>query len=416
VNRSVSVLGAGIVGISCALELQRRGFQVTLIDRRGPGEETSSGNAGILSYSNITPLADPALLSRLHRLLLNLDADLLIHYPHLPSLLPWLSRFLRRCRRQTYLADGDAMSRLTQASIDLHRQWIDAAGLQPLLNSGGGLKLYRHRRTFARDRLERELLQQCGVRHTLLDADEVRQLEPDLNRIFAQGVLIDESISIRNPEKLCKAYAQMLVDAGGRIVRAAVREIRPTGDGWKLVTDRGPESAERLVVCMGAWTPEIIGPLGYANPLAIERGYHTIVAPAPGKHLSRPIFDVDASYVMAPMEMGWRVTTGTNLARREALPDPRQLARVMPRVREAIAIEQELLREPWMGRRPTVPDTLPIIGPAPRHPNLWLAFAHSHMGLTLGPISGVLIANFIEDKPQPFSPEACNPARYLEAS
>jgi len=413
VNQSVSVLGAGIVGISCALELQRRGYQVTLTDRRGPGEETSSGNAGILSYSNITPLADPALLSRLPRLLLNLDTDFLMHYPHLPSLLPWLMRFLQRCRRQTYLLDGDAMSTLTQASIDLHRQWIETAGLQSLLNSGGGLKLYRCRQTFARDRLERELLLQCGVRHTLVNADEVYQLEPDLNRIFAQGVLIDESISIRDPEKLCKAYAQMFVDAGGQINRAAVKGIRPTGGDWELTTDHGAQTVARLVVCMGAWTPEIIGPLGYANPLAIERGYHTIVAPLPGKQLSRPIFDVDASYVMAPMEMGLRVTTGTNLTRREARPDARQLTRVMPRVREAIAIEQELLREPWMGRRPTVPDTLPIIGPAPRHQNLWLAFAHSHMGLTMGPISGVLIANFIDGKRQPFSPQACSPARYL---
>ena len=412
-NQSVSVLGAGIVGISCAFELQRRGYQVTLVDRRGPGEETSAGNAGILSYSNITPLADPALLPRLHRLLLNLDTDFLMHYPHMPSLVPWLLRFLGRCRRQTYLLDGDAMSALALASIDLHRQWIEAAGLQSLLNQGGGLKLYRNRQTFMRDQLERELLQRCGVQHTLLNADQVYQLEPDLNRVFSQGVLIDESISIRNPEKLCKAYAQMFVDAGGQLSRVAIKALQPVADSWELTTDQGTQTVDKLVVCMGAWTPELIGQLGYANPLAIERGYHTVVSPAQGKQLSRPIFDVDASYVMSPMEMGLRVTTGTNLTRREARPDPRQLSRVMPRVREAFPIDQLLLDEPWMGRRPTVPDTLPIIGPAPRHENLWLAFAHSHMGLTMGPISAVLIANFIGGEQQPFSPEACSPARYL---
>lgn len=412
-KQSVTVLGAGIVGISCALELQRRGYQVTLVDRRDPGEETSSGNAGLLSYSNITPLADPALLPRLPRMLLNLDADFLMHYPHLPSLLPWLARFLLRCRRETFLLDGDAMSALTLASVDLHRQWIEKAGLQSLLNQGGGLKLYRRRQSFLRDQLERELLQECGVMHTLVNADQVYQLEPDLNRVFAQGVLIDQTISIRNPEKLCKAYAQLFVEAGGRLSRVAVRALRPAGNGWSLTTEAGEQAAEKVVVCMGAWTPELISPLGYANPLAIERGYHMVVSAAPGKQLSRPIFDVDASYVMAPMEMGLRVTTGSNLTRREAPPDPRQLGRVMPRVREAFPIDRELLQEPWMGRRPTVPDTLPIIGPAPRHDNLWLAFAHSHMGLTLGPISGVLIANFIGGEQQPFSPEACNPGRYL---
>ncbi|MDH3220781.1 MAG: FAD-binding oxidoreductase [Gammaproteobacteria bacterium] len=412
-NQPVLVLGAGIVGISCALELQKRGYRVTLMDRRGPGEEASSGNAGILSLSNITPLADPALLTRLHRLALNLDTDLLLHYPHLPALLPWLGRFLRRCRRATYLVDGAAMALLTQASMDLHRQWIDEAGLQSLANRGGGLKLYRDRRSFLRDQLERELLERCGVRHTLVDAAQVQDLEPDLNPVFVQGVLIDESISIRDPEKLCKAYAQMFVAAGGQVKQAEIRSIRQSGGGWELSGSPGVVSAERLVVCMGAWTPGLIGQLGYANPLAIERGYHAIAAPAEGRRLSRPIFDVDASYVMAPMEMGLRITTGSNLVRCETRPDPRQLVRVLPRAREAFPIERILTRDPWMGRRPTVPDTLPLIGPAPRHQNLWLAFAHSHMGLTMGPITGVLIANFVGAEPQPFATKAYDPSRYL---
>ena len=412
-KQAVFVLGAGIVGISCALELQRRGFAVTLIDRRGPGEETSSGNAGILSYSNITPLANPSLLVRLPRLLLNRDADFLLHYPHLPSLIPWLARFLMRCNRATYLSDGDAMSKLTLASIEIHKQWIAEAGVQSLLNQGGGLKLYRNRQTFLRDQLERELLDRCGIKHRLLAADQVYELEPDLKRVFVQGVLIDESISIRNPEKLCKSYVQMFVEAGGRVRVDHIKSLRPLDKDWEITTEQGSESIARLVICLGAWTPEIIGQLGYPNPLAIERGYHTIFAPQTGSSLSRPIFDVDASYVMAPMEMGLRVSTGTNLIHHETEPTPRQIASVTPRVREAFPVDQILLQEPWMGRRPTVPDTLPLIGPAPRHENLWLAFAHSHMGFTMGPITGTLIANFIDGSEQPFSPKACAPARYL---
>ncbi len=411
--RSVFVLGAGIVGISCALVLQRRGYRVTLLDRRGPGEETSSGNAGILSYSNITPLADPALLSRLHRLILNLDEDFMLHYPHFLSLLPWLLNFVARCRRRLFLNDGSAMSHLTLASIELHKKWISQAGLDGLLNPSGGLKLFRTQKTYLRQRLERELLESCGVRFTRLDQDEIYTIEPDLKRIFQHGVMIDESVSLRNPGKLCKAYADLFRAAGGEIRRASVRAIEPRGQAWSLLTEGGAESADTLVLCLGAWTPELLAPLGYANPLAIERGYHTVLAPAEGKHLSRPIFDVDAGYVMAPMEMGLRVTTGTNLTRRETAPTPAQVNRVLPRVREAFPVGEVLLERPWMGRRPTVPDTLPIIGAAPRHRNLWLAFAHSHMGLTLGPISGELIANFIDGEPQPFATGPCDPARYL---
>jgi D-amino-acid dehydrogenase len=412
-QQAVSVLGAGMVGISCALELQKRGYSVTLIDRRGPGEETSSGNAGLLSYSNVTPLADPELLGRLHRLLLNRDADFLMHYPHLVSLLPWLLRFLKRCRRKTYLVDGDSMSALTLTSIEMHKRWIAEADAQHLANSSGGLKLYRNQQTFRRDTLERELLDRCGIRHTLLDPDQIREAEPDLRPVFAQGVMIDETISIRNPEKLCKAYAQLFSETGGQLRRAAIESLAPTDTGWELHSDQGSEIVPRLVVCMGAWTPRLIGRLGYSNPLAIERGYHTVFAPQAGASLSRPIFDVDASYVMSPMDMGLRVTTGSNLVHHETGPDPRQVGMVMPRVHEAFPVGEVLLHEPWMGRRPTVPDTLPIIGPAPRHENLWLAFAHSHMGLTLGPVTGQLIANFIDGAEQPFATTACDPARYI---
>lgn len=320
---SVTVIGASIVGICCALELQRRGYRVRLLDRGGPGEETSSGNAGILSYSDITPVASPALLPRLHRLALNLDNDLLLHYRHLPSLLPWLLRFLCRCRRDSFLRDGNAMNCLTSASVDLHRKWIAQAGAQDLLNRGGALKLYRERDTFVRDELKRELLRQCAVRHTVLDAEQAYELEPDLKPVFAQAVLIDESISIRNPQKLCQHYARLLREAGGQIGRVAVQSLRQNADGWQLQTGQGVEDASKVVVCMGAWTPRLIGQLGYANPLAIERGYHTVFAPAAGANLSRPIFDVDASYVMAPMQHGLRVTSGSNLTRRETAPDPR---------------------------------------------------------------------------------------------
>jgi D-amino-acid dehydrogenase len=407
------VLGAGIVGISCALELQCRGYQVTLVDRRGPGEETSSGNAGILSYSNVMPLASPALWRRMHLLALNLDNDLRLHYPHLPSLLPWLLRFLWRCRRQTYLRDGEAMAVLTRASIELHERWIAEAGAEGLANRSGGLKLYRERDSFERDALERELFERCGIRYSLLDPERIYELEPDLKRIFVRGVLIEDTISIRDPRKLCRAYANRFVEAGGHIKRAAAKSLLTDGRGWELVTDRGKEHAERLVICLGAWTPEIIGELGYRNPLAIERGYHSLVAPADDKRLSRPVFDVDCGYVMSPMEAGYRVTSGSNIVYRDTRPDPRQLERALAHAREAFPVDRVLLDEPWMGRRPTVPDTLPIVGPAPRHRDLWLAFAHSHMGFTLGPISGVLIANFIDGREQPFPTTACDPARYL---
>ncbi len=410
---NITVLGAGIIGICCALELQKRGFQVTLIDRRGPGEETSYGNAGVLSYSNVTPLARPELITRAHRLLLNRDADLLLHYPHLLKLLPWLGRFALRCRRKVFLQDGQAMSALTLPSIELHRQWIAQCKAQHLLNPPGILKLYRNRQTFIRDRLERELYDLCGIKYSLLDPDQISEYEPDLHPVFVKAVMIDESLSLRNPGKLCQAYTDLFLRAGGLLQRAEIHALNWIDHRWELSGNQGRHRTDRLVVCLGAWTADIIGQLGYRNPLAIERGYHTVFAPMADKKLSRPIFDVDASYVMAPMETGLRVTTGSNLVYGEAEENPSQIARVSPGVHQAFPVDRVILHKPWMGRRPTVPDTLPLIGPAPAHENLWLAYAHSHMGLTLGPITARLIANFVTGDKQPMAVTAYAPQRYL---
>ena len=412
-NKKITILGAGIVGICCAIELQLRGFQVQLIDRRGPGEETSSGNAGILSLSSIAPLASPELITRLPRLAANLDADFKMHYPHLPMLLPWLVRFLVRCNRKQYIEDGLLIDALTGPSVTAHLNLIRESKAEYLVNRNGGLRLYRHLSTFVKEQLERDLFDRCQVKYSILDQNEITDLEPDLSNLFVKAVLINDTISISNPESLCKCYAEYFQALGGELRLADVKQISQESNQWRVVTADGVDLVERLVVAMGAWTPELLRQIGYRNPIAIERGYHTIFSTQPSKTLSRPIFDVDSSYVMTPMDMGLRVSSGSNLIYRETLETPQQIEKIIPRVREAFPVGEILLDKPWMGRRPSTPDSLPIIGPAPRHKNLWLAFAHAHMGFTLGPVTAKIIANHITDESQPILVEPYLPDRYL---
>ena len=412
-DSKVTVLGAGIVGICCAIELQRAGFNVELLDRREPGSETSSGNAGILSLGSIAPLASPALLPRLPGLIANRYPDFRMHYPHLPELVPWLIRFLLRCNRKTYLHDGALMNALTVASVDAHRALIRESNSEHLMNELGGLRLYRQHKTFANDELERELFDLCGVDYTELDKVEIRDLEPDLIENFIKAVWVKNSISLRNPQELCQNYAGYFQSLGGVIKQAEVEGIKQVNNRWQLQTGRGQLETPKLVVCLGAWTPSVIQPLGYQNVMAIERGYHTVFAPQSGKILSRPIFDVDSSYVMIPMSAGLRITTGSNLTCRETTPTPKQIDMVVPRAREAFPLGECLLDTPWMGRRPSTPDSMPIIGPAPRHENLWLAFAHAHMGLTMGPITGQIIASQVCGSEAPLDTSAYLPGRYL---
>ena len=189
-DSSVTVVGAGIVGISCALELQRRGYQVKLIDRRGPALETSYGNAGILSYSNITPIASPELIPRLPKLIANLDADFRLNYRQALSLLPWSIKFLMRCRRSTYFSDGEHMRALTHSSIVKHLEWINECSVSHLLRQKSAIKLYRSLKSYNDGQLERDLFNKYGVKYTLLDNRQWLELEPDLNDIFVRGVLI----------------------------------------------------------------------------------------------------------------------------------------------------------------------------------------------------------------------------------
>lgn len=412
-QNKITVLGAGIVGICCALELQQKGYQVTLIDRRGFGEETSYGNAGILSLSSVMPLASPQILTRLFRLATNQDNDFLMHYAHLPWLLPWLTKFLMRCNRDTYITDGMAMSELTLPSVAMHLEWIKQAKAEHLLNSVGALKLYRNPQSYARDALERELFDRCGVAYSVLEKGDCTDLEPDLHDVYEKGLLIEQTQSLRDPQALCQAYGELFMNLGGTFKQAAVKQIENRNGQWEITSDQGVEIVEKLVVCLGAWTPELLKPLGYSNPIVMERGYHTVFQTQPDKCLKRPVFDVDSSFVMIPMNAGLRVTTGTNMVYRDTTETATQIARVTPRVREAFPVDKIILDKPWMGRRPSTPDSLPIIGPAPRHENLWLAFGHAHMGLTVGPVTGKLIAEFVSSEPHSFPVEPYLPHRYL---
>ena len=412
-EKIVTVLGAGIVGICCAIELQKAGYQVALIDRRDPGSETSSGNAGVFSLGSVAPLASPALLSRLPGLITNYHADFRMHYPHLLQLMPWLLKFLLRCNRKAYFRDGTIIDAMMVPSLQAHLQLIERSGANHLAVHNGTLRLYRNQPTFDKDSLDRELLEYCKVDYEVVDKQGIRELEPDLNGLFARAVWVKQSVSVKDPRELCELYAKYFQSLGGVIKQEVVESISPSDGGWSVRTEQRENQCAKLVLCLGAWTPKLLKPLGYKNPIAIERGYHMMLSAQAGKKLHRPVFDVDRNYVMIPMAGGIRVTTGTNLTWRETAPTPQQLYRVLPSAFETFPLSEKLLDEPWMGRRPSTPDSLPLIGPAPRHDNLWLAFGHAHMGLGLGPITGKIIASQIKGDKPPLDVFACSPARYL---
>jgi glycine/D-amino acid oxidase-like deaminating enzyme len=407
----VIVLGAGVVGVSAAYAARQRGLSVLIVDRREPASETSYGNAGILSSGSILPLNQPSLWKSLPKYLGNRHHALRWDPAWAMRNPGWIVRFLANATPAQTKPRATALRALTGASLKLHREWIVKAGAPERIRETGWLKAWRGDGTVAA-KAEQALLAEYGVRSEVLDRQGISALEPNILPVYTVGLLHSETASVDSPGNVVKAYARMYAGLGGEIRQAEIRSIMPDGDGWRTVLSDGEIRARHVVVALGPWSADLLRPLGYRVPLAFERGYHREFKPNPARALLRPIHDADGAFLMTPMQNGIRVTSGVELTARDAPSSYAQLDMVVPLARSVVEFG-EAVGEPWRGARPTLPDSLPMIGPAPRHKGLWLAFGHQHIGFTTGPATGAAIAAMISGTQPPFDAAPFSPERYL---
>jgi D-amino-acid dehydrogenase len=404
------VLGAGIVGTAIALHLVRRGLSVALVDRRGPGEETSYGNAGIIEGNTIFPPTFPRGLTALGRIALKRASEANYHLGFLPKVAPWLMAYRAFSRPARLAETARVMRPLFQRAVTSHEKLMADASASYLMRKTGWLKIYRGDASFAATAREREVAEQLGIPIRALDLDGARMLEPALNPVFRHALHWEGAASISNPLALTRAYAARFTARGGVVLTGDARSLHREGARWRVDTAEGPVDAYEAVIALGPWTPDVLAPLGIALPMAVKRGYHLHFRPHGNASLARPILDADVGYCLAPMEQGIRVTTGAEFADRDAPATPVQLDRLMPAAKELFPLDEPAETKPWMGSRPCFADSRPVIGPAPGHPSLWLAFGHAHWGLTLSAITGRLVADLIMKTapvvdPAPFSAE-----------
>jgi D-amino-acid dehydrogenase len=407
----VVVLGAGIVGVSTAYAARQRGMSVVLVDRRQPGSETSYGNAGIISSGSILPLNTPSLWNELPKYLTNRHPALRWDVAWSIRNAGWLIRFLANATPGNTKPRAIALRGLIAASLKLHREWIVKADAGQRIRETGWLKAWRSD-AIATAKAQQAVLADYGIRSELLDRQAISALEPNILPVYKVGLLHTETASVDSPGLVVKAYARMLAGSGGEIHRAEIKSIEPDGDGWRAVLSDGAVRARHVVVALGPWSADLLRPLGYRVRLATERGYHQEFKPHPARALRRPIHDSEAGFLMTPMESGIRVTSGVELTSRDAPSSFAQLDAVVPLARGVVGFG-EAVGEPWRGARPTLPDSLPMIGPAPRHPGLWLAFGNQHIGFTTGPATGAAIAAMISGAQPPFDAKPFAPSRYL---
>jgi D-amino-acid dehydrogenase len=400
------VLGAGIVGTSVAVHLVKRGLSVALIDRSGAGEGTSYGNTGIIEGNTIFPQAFPAWRELL-RIALKRSPIANYHLTFLPQIVPWLIAFRAASQPARLLETAQAMRPLFARAESEHNVLATEAGAERYLRRTGWLKLYRSDEAFAALKRELDLAAQLGIANVPLDQDKARALEPSLAPVFRHAVHWTGAVSVSNPLPLTQAYAARFAALGGLSLSGDARTLHRSGRQWRVDTASGPLDAENVVVALGPWAPDLLGPLGIKLPLAVKRGYHRHYRPQGNAGLSRPILDAENGYCLAPMEQGIRLTTGAEFAARDAPPTPVQFDRLLPAARGLFALGEPIEAQPWLGSRPCFADSRPVIGPAPRQAGLWLAYGHAHWGLTLGPATGRLVAEMMTGA-TPF----CDPKPY----
>ena len=281
-------------------------------------------------------------------------------------------------------------------SISEHTDLIDAAGAADLISKQGFLLLFRTeaRRDAAFADADGDA-RDYGVGRAKLDAGELARLEPALRLTGVGALHWTDPWTVRDPGALVDAYVTLFKQLGGTFAIGDARTLRAAGSGWTVDITNGAESAAEVVLALGPWATEATRKLGYRLPLFVKRGYHREYAEAPGVALNRPVLDIETGFLLAPMRRGIRLTTGAEFADLDAPKNESQINGTETIARQVLEFGERRDTDPWMGARPCTPDMMPIIGKAPRHEGLWFAFGHAHHGLTLGPVTGRVLAELI---------------------
>ena len=380
--RRIAVVGAGIVGTSIALALRKRGAEVTLFDRDEPGRGCSYGNSGAISPGSVAPVAMPGILGSVPGMLLDPESPLSLRMGYLPQALPWLLRFIESANPARVQASAAKLAALHAGAVEAHEAMTRELGVPELLRKGGHLHLYPDEAALAKDAGSWRLRQAYGFKVERLDRGGIKALEPNVASRYRIGLYLVDHATLLNPFRYVQAMARAFAAAGGRIVRADVGGLQRRDGQWLLPSAHEPGSAfDDVVVAAGAWSGALLAPLGIRLALESQRGYHAQFEGGQGV-ISRTVVLADHKIFLAPMEDGLRAGGTVEIGGLAAPPDERRAAMLTRIARASLRGLQDVPARSWMGHRPCMPDSVPVIGPAQGHPGLWLATGHGHLGLT----------------------------------
>lgn len=394
-TEQVTIIGAGIVGICCALSLQERGLQVRLIDKGEPGKETSFGNAGVVSPWSIIPQAVPGIWKQLPKMLFDPQSALSVRASFWPRMIPWGLRFMGKANEASLREVSDAMELLCRPSIDLYRRHLHGTGHQALIVDSYYLHAFRSSEDADLNNLGYRIRREKGGDLERVNGAELRRIEPALSDDFKAAIVIKGQARATSPGRIATVLAGKARAQGAEVLQAEVTRLSRASDGqWLVETPQQTLQSRRVVLSAGVWSAELLKPLGLPVPLVAERGYHVEFA-SPSATLNNSVMDVDAKIVASTMQGGLRVAGTAEFGSIDAPADPRKQAILTAQAKAMVPDLDTSQTSFWMGRRPSFPDSLPAIGQVAGNDGLFTAFGHSHYGLMMAPKTGELVADLM---------------------
>jgi len=405
------VVGAGVVGMACARALQRAGQDVVVLDAAEPGSGCSSGNAGVIATDHLLPLARPATLARLPRMLLDPDSPLYLRPGRLPGLASWFARFLWACRPAQVHRGTIATAALTGRALAAWEVELASAGASALLRRSGMYEVCEDATGFAGAVRGRALAESFGVPVEVLSGPELCSREPALRPGLAGALYYPEVAHVVDPLRVVQVLTLAFAAGGGRLLRGRATAVRTVAEGVAVATEAGTLTAGHVVIAAGIGSRDLCRSLGFDPPLVAEMGYHVALSGAEVR-LGAPVASSAGGFIVTPMADQLRIAGTVEFARRAEPPDWRRAAVLERRAARLFRDPLQPADGRWRGCRPTLPDFLPAIGPVPGRPGVLAAFGHQHIGLTTAALTGAIVRDLVLGAPPGFDLSPYAPGRF----